>query len=42
MEIINKRIQDVDWTTILHDKDANESFNTLHKFLGDQLNDIAP
>ena len=42
MEILNNRIQDVDWTTVLHDKDANESLNTLHKFLGDKLNDIVP
>ena len=42
MELLNNRIQDMNWTTILHDKDANESFNTLHKIFGDQLNDIAP
>ena len=42
METLNNRFQDVDWTTDLHDKDANESFNTLYNFLSDQLNDIAP
>ena len=42
METLNTRIQDVDWITALHDKNANESFNTLHKLLSDQLNDIAP
>ena len=42
METLNTRIQEVDWTTVLHDKKANESLNTLHKFLSDQLDDIAP
>ena len=34
MEILNSRIQDVDWTTILHDKDANEASTPYINSLG--------
>ena len=42
MATLNNRIQSVDWSTKLIDLDANESFNNLHNYISDQLNDIAP
>ena len=39
---LNNRIQSVDWSTELRDMDANESFNNLHSYISNQLNDIAP
>ena len=42
MATLNNRIQNVDWTTKFIDMDANESFNNLHNYISDQLNDIAP
>ena len=42
MATLNNRIQSVDWSTELRDMDANESFNNLHSYISNQLNDIAP
>ena len=42
METLNDKINEIDWTNVLNEKDANESFNTFHEFLNNQLNEIAP
>ena len=42
MITLDDRIQNVEWPTKLMHKDANESFNNLHNYISDQLNDIAP
>ena len=42
MATLNNRIQSVDWSTKVRDMDANESFNNLHSYISNQLNDIAP
>ena len=42
METLNNKINEIDWTNELKDKDANESFNILHEFLNNELNEIAP
>ena len=42
METLNNKINEIDWTNELKDKDTNESFNILHEFLNNQLNEIAP
>ena len=42
MATLNTKINEIDWTNELIEKDANESFNTLHTFLSTQLNEIAP
>ena len=42
MTTLNNKINETNWTKEMDRKDANDSFNTLHKFLSTQLNEIAP
>ena len=42
MTLINDKIKQTDWNTILNEKDANDSFKLFHEYLNNQLNEIAP
>ena len=39
---INDKIKQIDWNTVLEEKSVNDSFNTFHEYLNNQLNETAP